>query len=623
MTESTAQTAASLPSDDASYKEQIRLQRDRILLKNFGTAMRAGLLNAVILCALFTQYATFWKLGLWFAIVTSASLVRWRLSTILLQRNTIIGARDMRIFLVLTIISGVGWGVAPSLLNAEASIGALSLSVFLIAGMTAAAGLSFSSHTHVVMAFNGPALAMLAVYYITHPGVEEIAMALVLVFYYAAIRQLTRRSNRTLIKALTNEAMAEAQKKRIESQKTAFAALAQNYREAADQAKSADMTKSVFIANMSHEIRTPMNGVIGMLTALEQTSLTPEQKRFAGIAQKSANGLLMMINDVLDLSKIESGKMTLSRVEFSLRETLEVIVESLRHNTAAKGLQLQVTVDEELPRAMIGDETRLRQVLFNLTGNAVKFTDSGKVEIAVKSAGMGEDGRIALAFSVRDTGIGISEKDIDRLFNRFERATSERVRETSGAGLGLAIASELVTLMGGKLKCESIVNEGSTFSFNVVVKTQEDARADRAAELNEARAASSAKFDLKLLVAEDNIVNRQVILALLEKTGVEIVFAVNGREAVEQATSSPYDAVLMDVHMPVMGGAEAAAAIRKSGLGPDRLPIFAATADADFGASPEFDAAHMNGVIYKPFRFEDLVDALKNIADVKAEEDAA
>lgn len=584
--------------------------------------MRVGAVNAVILGALFTQYAVLWKLGLWFAVIIGASVARWRLSTILLQRNKKISPRHMRILLALTAISGAGWGAAPLLLNAEASVAAFSVCVFMIAGMTAAVGLSFTSHTSIVTAFNAPALAMLAAYYITHPGPEEFVMTMVLGFYYAAIRKLTRRSNQTLIRALTNEARTEAQKQRIESQKTAFAALAQNYREAAEQAKSADMTKSVFIANMSHEIRTPMNGVIGMLTALEQTALSPEQKRFTGIAQKSANGLLMMINDILDLSKIESGKMTLSQAAFSLPETLDVIVESLRHDAGAKGLELQVDIDEDAPTMLIGDETRLRQVLFNLAGNAVKFTDAGRVDIVVKSAGVGDNGRVALSFTVRDTGIGISEKDIARLFNRFERATSERVRETSGAGLGLAIASELVELMGGKLKCESVVNEGSAFSFTIVVRAQTRARTDgeTAAEPCKDR---QTKLDLKLLVAEDNVVNRQVVTALLEKTGVHVAFAVNGREAVEKAASREHDAVLMDIHMPMMGGAEAAAAIRKNGLGPDALPIFAATADADFGTSAAFEAAQMNGVIYKPFRFDDLVDLLKPVADAKARDDAA
>lgn len=610
----------------APYKDQIRLERERILLSNFITAMRVSVVNAVVLSAVFLQYTALWKVGLWFALMVGASVARWRLSVVLLQRKEAISTLHMRMLLVLTALAGAGWGASPLLLNADASLAALSVSVFMIAGMTAAAGLSFASHTPIVSAFTVPALLALAAYFLINPGPEELIMTMILVWYYAAIRQLTLRSNQTLLRALTNEARAESQKQRIESQKTAFAALAQNYREAAEQAKSADMTKSVFIANMSHEIRTPMNGVIGMLTALRRTSLTPDQKRFADIAQKSANGLLQMINGILDLSKIESGKMTLSDSAFSLPDTLDVIIESLRHDAAAKGLALNVDIDEQAPSAIIGDETRLRQVLFNLAGNAVKFTDAGRVDISVKPAGTGSGGRIALAFLVRDTGIGIAENDIERLFNRFERAACDRVRETAGAGLGLAIASELVELMGGKLKCESVVSEGSVFSFTIVVKTPSSSAA--AASGDEADDADPHKteperLDLTLLVADDNVVNRQVVLALLEKTGARIVFAVNGREAVEKATSQACDAVLMDIHMPVMDGAAAAAAIRKSGLGPDKLPIFAATADADFGDTAAFRDAQMNGVIYKPFRGDELIDVLKAVNARRLGENAA
>ena len=329
-----------------------------------------------------------------------------------------------------------------------------------------------------------------------------------------------------------------------------------------------------------------------------------------------------MINGVLDLSKIESGKMTLSDSAFSLSDTLDVIIESLRHDAVAKGLALNIDIDEQAPSAVIGDETRLRQVLFNLAGNAVKFTDAGSVDISVKRAGTGGDGRIALAFSVRDTGIGIAEDDIERLFNRFERAASDRVRETAGAGLGLAIASELVGLMGGKLKCESVVNEGSVFSFTIVVKTPTAAPGGETAGADPCKV-KPERLDLKLLVAEDNAVNRQVVLALLEQTGVRIVFAVNGREAVEKATSQACDAVLMDIHMPVMGGAAAAAAIRKSGLGPDKLPIIAATADADFGETAAFRDAQMNAVIYKPFRGDELIDVLKTVNAGRLGKDAA
>lgn len=608
--------------DNAPYREHISHERDSVLLKNFITAMRTSAVVLVVLSILYIPYIAPLKLAMWVMVMVSALAVRWRFSRGVLEHNERISSSQMSVLLVLTALSGVGWGATPFLFNPDASIKALSMPVLMVAGMTAAASLSFSSHLRVVTAFNVPALSMLGLYYITHPGVEEFAMLATILLYYLAIQQLTQRSNKTLLQALTNQARAEEQSRRIENQKTAFAALARNYRDAAEQAKSADMTKSVFIANMSHEIRTPMNGVIGMLTALQETELTSDQKRFAEIAQNSANGLLYMINDILDLSKIESGKMTLTQAEFLLQDTTDVVVESLKHSAANKGVDLFVEIDAEVPCALIGDETRLRQVLFNLAGNAVKFTDSGSVTISVKTTGRGEDDRTALLFSISDTGIGISDEDMARLFNRFERVDSDRVRETTGAGLGLAIASDLINLMGGKLKCESVVDEGSTFSFTVVLKAQQALQKPEIS-VGEAQPKPRRQLDLNLLVAEDNFVNRQVISALLEKTGITISFAVNGQEAVEKAKSEPFDAILMDVQMPIMGGAEAAAAIRKSGLGPDKLPIFAATADTEFEVSAEFRNAQMNGVIYKPFKLDELVGILEQVAEGGAEESAA
>lgn len=618
MTASPFEKIPSRAEDKAPYTEQLSHERDSVLLNNFITAMRTSAIVLIVLSVLYIPYIAPWKLGIWLLVMVSTLAIRWRFSRTLLEQNQCINSSQMIVLLALTAVSGLGWGVTPFLFNVDASIKALSMPVLMVAGMTAAASLSFSSHLRVVTAFNVPALSVLALYYITHPGVEEFAMLATILLYYLAIQQLTQRSNKTLLQALTNQARAEEQSKRIESQKKAFAALAENYREAADQAKSADMTKSVFIANMSHEIRTPMNGVIGMLTALQKTDLSPDQKRFAEIAQKSANGLLYMINDILDMSKIESGKMTLSQAEFSLSDTIDIVVESLKHNATKKGLELRVDIDDATPELLIGDETRLRQVLFNLAGNAVKFTDSGFVTISVKDAGQGEDNRNALLFSVSDTGIGISKEDTARLFNRFERADSDRVRETTGAGLGLAIANDLVNLMGGKLRCESVVNEGSTFSFTIVLKAQDRRTTTSSGGVHK----TNRQININLLVAEDNLVNRQVISALLENTGVTLSFAVNGQDAIEKATSQCFDAILMDVQMPVLGGAEAATAIRKDGQCPDTLPIFAATADTEFGSSADFKNAQMNGVIYKPFKYEELIGILEQIAEDIAEDGA-
>ncbi|MEM8937418.1 MAG: ATP-binding protein [Pseudomonadota bacterium] len=596
-----------------ALQESVDKARNRILVQNMSTSALVGMVNIIVISALIYRDVNLDLFYIWFVAMLGVVAHRWNFSRVATKNNIELESKDLRHLYVGLGASGVGWGSLPFLLNDTAGVSFVA-SIFMIAGMTAGAALSFASHMSIVSTFNGAAVAALALYYISNPTIENLAMVGVLAVYFSATKKMSHRANATLIMALENEARAEQQTYQISQQKAAFKALADNYKSVASRAQTADLAKSKFIANMSHEIRTPMNGVIGMLQVLEKTPLTDEQQRFVRIASGSASGLLKMINDVLDLSRIESGKMEVSPAPFSLRESLDIVIETLRPGASEKGVDLVCEIDETIPEQLISDEVRLRQILFNLAGNAIKFTDEGKVAIRVRQIDRASDGRRHLAFEIEDTGIGIEQAEIPRLFQRFERATGQRVQTETGAGLGLAISAELLGILGGALRCESKVGVGTTFSFEIVMEVAEQA----SSRVEKADGADQPKIDLDLLVAEDNVVNQEVLRALLVRSGARIRFAKNGREAVEAVKLHRFDAVLMDLQMPELDGAQAATEIRRLGFGKTELPIFAVTAQSNFQTTSEFAKAEMNGVVDKPIKLEALYKALDGVPKLAA-----
>jgi signal transduction histidine kinase/ActR/RegA family two-component response regulator len=374
---------------------------------------------------------------------------------------------------------------------------------------------------------------------------------------------------------------------------------------AVDRAEQASAAKSDFLTTISHEIRTPMNAVISAGHLLKRTELTPEQAEHVDILEQAGEVLIGLLNDVLDISKIEANKMTLEIVDVSLRARLEGLVVLWSPKAKEKALVLRLHLDPKLPERIRTDPLRLQQILFNLLSNALKFTEAGSVDISAVVID-GSDGP-RLSIVVRDTGCGISAEAQGRIFASFEQAEAGTTRQYGGTGLGLAISRRLAELMGGSLTLHSRLGAGSSFTFDIPLV---EASAMAEPEVIVEDESEPDPCSLAVLVAEDHAVNRRIVALLLEPMGFELTFAVNGREAVDMAGLRTFDVILMDMQMPLMNGLEATRTLR-SEAGPNALtPVLALTANAMDHHRDEWAKVGVDVLIAKPIDPASLVRAM-------------
>lgn len=388
----------------------------------------------------------------------------------------------------------------------------------------------------------------------------------------------------------------------------------ENLEQAKEEAEKSSKVKSEFLANMSHEIRTPISGILGVVDLLKSSSLTHQQKDYVNIIESSTDLLLTIINDILDLSKIEAGKMTLEQIPFDIRKNLEDVLALFKTKVKEKNLYMNLEVDDEVPKVLIGDPVRIKQIYMNLISNAIKFTDSGGITVRLKVKNA-DDSKVQLMSEVIDTGIGIDKDSRERLFKAFSQADLSTTRKHGGTGLGLAISQNLTIMMNGYIGVDSEPGKGSDFYFTLRLKKGKPEQLRKKSEDKYEQKFHDEQF--RVLLVEDNKINQKVSNMLLRQLKQKVDIAENGRAALEKMKEKPFDVVFMDIHMPLMDGYEATEKIRELEQENNRIAsyIVAVTANAVPEDKEKCLNIGMDDYISKPFKKETLVSLFNKLSE--------